>query len=323
MNKINRLAAIVMALQHGLETAHSLADKFEVSRRTILRDIQSLSEMNVPIIAISGPGGGFRLMEGYVLPPLQLDPVEAATLIFALEGISHYADTPFQEKRWTVMDKIKGIIPDDVMARIDPMLKQLNHCIPERNYILLHLEPLLACIPEHGWLRILYRSAARQRWIQIRPIRIYASAGFWYCDAYSEEHGEQRVFRVDRILEAESIDSSKTEQLTIDAERELSQPRPLAKPAVRIRARLSYSAMVEAEQDRHIGEKLTEIAPDLWELSFLCPADQWDWAVRFFYRLGREAEVIEPEELRSEIRQHAQDVYRLYVSANPNSCTTT
>ncbi|MNP65445.1 hypothetical protein D3C76_1610350 [compost metagenome] len=81
--------------------------------------------------------------------------------------------------------------------------------------------------------------------------------------------------------------------------------------------------MVEVEQDRHIGEKLTEIAPDLWELSFLCPADQWDWAVRFFYRLGREAEVIEPEELRSEIRQHAQDVYRLYVSANPNSCTTT
>ncbi|CAM4497426.1 HTH domain-containing protein [Paenibacillus xylanexedens] len=55
MNRTNRLAAIVMALQHGHETAHSLGEKFEVSRRTILRDIQSLSEMNVPIIAISGP----------------------------------------------------------------------------------------------------------------------------------------------------------------------------------------------------------------------------------------------------------------------------
>ncbi|MGF9695495.1 MULTISPECIES: helix-turn-helix transcriptional regulator [Paenibacillus] len=323
MNKINRLAAIVMALQHGLETAHSLADKFEVSRRTILRDIQSLSEMNVPIIAISGPGGGFRLMEGYVLPPLQLDPVEAATLIFALEGISHYADTPFQEKRWTVMDKIKGIIPDDVMARIDPMLQQLNHCIPERNYILHHLEPLLTCIPEHGWLRILYRSAARQRWIQICPIRIYASAGFWYCEAYSEEHGEQRLFRVDRILEAETIDSSQTEQLKIEAERVLSQTSPSVQSSVRIKARLSYCAMVEAEQDRHIGEKLTEVAPDVWELSFLCPADQWEWAVRFFYRLGREAEVIEPEELRSEIRQHAEDVSQMYTNTTPKPCTTT
>ncbi|WKL01143.1 HTH domain-containing protein [Paenibacillus amylolyticus] len=116
MNRTNRLAAIVMALQHGHETAHSLGEKFEVSRRTILRDIQSLSEMNVPIIAISGPGGGFRLMEGYVLPPLQLDPVEAATLIFALEGLSRYADTPFHEKRWTLMNKVKAIIPDDIMS---------------------------------------------------------------------------------------------------------------------------------------------------------------------------------------------------------------
>ncbi|HBU81308.1 MAG TPA: YafY family transcriptional regulator [Paenibacillus sp.] len=322
MNRTNRLAAIVMALQNGHETAHSLAEKFEVSRRTILRDIQSLSEMNVPIIAISGPGGGFRLMEGYVLPPLQLDPVEAATLIFALEGLSHYADTPFQEKRWTLMDKIKSIIPDDVKARMDPMLKQLKHDVPERNYILHHLEPLLACIPEQGWLRMLYRSASRQRWLTVCPIRIYASAGFWYCEAYSEEHGEQRLFRADRILDVRPVELIESQKLAEEAERQRSKTKSPERSPTRVTARLSYSGMIEAEQDKHIGEQMTEIAPDVWELSFLCPPGEWAWAVRFFYRLGREAEVLEPENLRSEIRQHAEEVSQMYLASNHNRCST-
>lgn len=322
MNKINRLAAIVMALQQGHETAHSLAEKFEVSRRTILRDIQSLSEMNVPIIAISGPGGGFRLMDGYVLPPLQLDPDEAATLIFALEGLSHYADTPFQEKRWTLIDKIKSIIPDEVMNRIHPMLKQLQHHVPQRQYSLQHLEPLLACIPEQGWLSILYRSASRQRWLQIHPKRLYASAGFWYCDAYSEEHGEVRLFRVDRIVEARSIEKSKWPQLNESVREHLALARPPEGLAIPIRAHLSYRAMIEAEQDEHIGERMTEIAPDLWELAFHCPPSEWDWAVRFFYRLGREAEVLEPEKLREEIKRQADEVCCMYQSSSRSGCTS-
>lgn len=315
MNRTNRLAAIVMALQHGHETAHSLGEKFEVSRRTILRDIQSLSEMNVPIIAISGPGGGFRLMEGYVLPPLQLDPVEAATLIFALEGLSRYADTPFHEKRWTLMNKVKAIIPDDIMSRIDPMLKQLHHHIPDRNYILPHLDALLACIPEHGWLSVLYRSATRQRWLHICPSRVYASSGFWYCEAYSIEHGEQRLFRVDRIIEVKAIEPQDALVFHEQAEQQQGQPIPPEQPPTLVKARLSYRGMIEAEQDEHIGEKMIEIAPDLWELSFLCPPGEWDWAVRFFYRLGREAEVIEPLQLRSEIRQHAEEVSRRYLAS--------
>ncbi|WP_336761178.1 helix-turn-helix transcriptional regulator [Paenibacillus sp. USHLN196] len=316
MNRTNRLAAIVMALQQGHETAHSLGVKFEVSRRTILRDIQSLSEMNVPIIAISGPGGGFRLMEGYVLPPLQLDPVEAATLIFALEGLSCYADTPFHEKRWTLMNKVKAIIPDDIMARMDPMLKQLNHHIPDRNYILHHLDPLLACIPEQGWLSVLYRSASRERWLHICPTRVYASSGFWYCEAYSVEHGEPRLFRVDRIIDVKAIEPQEAQELNEQAQQQRSRPQSPEQPPTLVKAQLSYRGMIEAEQDEHIGEKMTETAPDLWELSFLCPPGEWDWAVRFFYRLGREAEVIEPLKLRNEIRLHAEEVSQKYLASN-------
>lgn len=57
MRKLDRLMAIVMALQHRPETAQSLADKLEVSKRTIIRDMQALSEMGVPIYSLPGPQG--------------------------------------------------------------------------------------------------------------------------------------------------------------------------------------------------------------------------------------------------------------------------
>ncbi|RJG23573.1 YafY family protein [Paenibacillus thiaminolyticus] len=92
MKRSDRLAAIVMALQTGTETAQSLADKFEVSKRTILRDMQALSEMGVPFYALSGPVGGYRLMDGYKLPPLQFSSLEAMTVLCALQGMTQLVD---------------------------------------------------------------------------------------------------------------------------------------------------------------------------------------------------------------------------------------
>src|SRR5690349_16870199 len=106
LKRTDRLMAILIALQQRPETAQSLADKFEVSKRTVLRDMQSLSEMGIPLYSITGPKGGFRLMEGFQLPPLQLDSQEALTVLFALRAVARIADAPFKQARWTVMDKI-------------------------------------------------------------------------------------------------------------------------------------------------------------------------------------------------------------------------
>ncbi|HZQ06452.1 MAG TPA: HTH domain-containing protein, partial [Anaerolineae bacterium] len=70
MNRTDRLFAIILELQvHGQRRAQDLAQTFEVNKRTIYRDVQALSEMGVPVIAV--PGQGYALMEGYFLPPLR------------------------------------------------------------------------------------------------------------------------------------------------------------------------------------------------------------------------------------------------------------
>ena len=86
MNRTERLTAIVMLLQNEQLTSKELAQRFEVSKRTILRDVQALSEMGVPIVAEWGPGGGYSLLPEYSLSPLQLTFREALLL---LSGRSH------------------------------------------------------------------------------------------------------------------------------------------------------------------------------------------------------------------------------------------
>lgn len=299
MKRMDRLTAILIALQQKPETAQRLADKFEVTKRTILRDMQALAEMGIPLYAVSGPSGGYRLMEGFRLPPLQLDAAEALTVLFALRSLTRMSDTPFNQARWTVWDKLTSILPEQTLKQIEPTLEYLEVEVPKRNVKTPQLAALLAHTAEARPIRVLYRSENHRRWLRLRPGRIYAAHGYWYCEAYSAEHGEPRTFRVDRFEQIEVMgeaDSGFGEPLGQEA-----KPGKSDAPGRRIVAQLTYRGALLAEQDPHIGDCVKQVSDEVWELEFVCPASEWEWAVRFFYALSMDAEVREPESLRREI----------------------
>lgn len=94
MSRTDRLTGIIVALQGGRHTAAQLAQRFEVSRRTILRDIDALGGIGVPIVAIPGVGGGYSLADGFWLPPLHFSGSETAVLILALRSLGDSAASP-------------------------------------------------------------------------------------------------------------------------------------------------------------------------------------------------------------------------------------
>lgn len=306
---MDRLMAIIIALQQRPETAKSLAEKFEVSRRTILRDMQSLSEMGIPLYAAAGPSGGFRLMDGFVLPPVQFNALEALTLLFALQGMTRYSDTPFNRERWTVMDKIKNIIPKETLTQIETLLETLEMDVPKRNYKVPQLSALLDYASQSRGLAVYYRSQNHQRWLNILPQRIYSAHGFWYCEAYSQTHGEVRTFRVDRLDEIRELSLEEGDALASAMQAELAVPQD---SDVRIRAKLTYKGLLQVERDEHIGELVRAIGDDEWEVDFQCPAAEREWAVRFFYAIGPDAVVLEPDSIREEIYKLADQVRQQY-----------
>lgn len=310
MKKIDRMLAVILALQQRPETAQSLADKLEVSRRTVLRDMQALSEMGVPLYAESGPGGGYRLMDGYTVPPLQLDAEETMTVLLALEGMAKYADGPFHRARWTVMDKIKAVLPEGTLSEVSPLLSHVELEVPDRRYKTSFLTAVMHSAAEGEWLRIYYRSQNRSRYLEIKPLRIYAAHGFWYCEAYSVQHREERTFRIDRMDEVQRIcepaEAAEADNSGMKADTgELTE-------VVRIRVKLTYRGALLVEQDVHMGHHVKQIGDDLWEADFLCPRTEWSWAVSLFYGLGMDAEVLEPQRLRADILERARQVAERY-----------
>jgi predicted DNA-binding transcriptional regulator YafY len=119
MNRTDRLTGIILALQHRQQTAAQLSERFEVSRRTILRDIDALSQIGVPVIAISGSGGGYSLAESHWLKPVQLTSAEATALLLAAQAMSTHQSAPFATATLSAVDKLRTAVRPSVLSDAD------------------------------------------------------------------------------------------------------------------------------------------------------------------------------------------------------------
>ena len=89
MNRLDRALGILLLLSQGRTwSAQRLAERFEVSVRTVYRDVEALQALGVPVVATRGAGGGFHLLEGFVLPPVNLTRQEAVSLV--LGSLLHF-----------------------------------------------------------------------------------------------------------------------------------------------------------------------------------------------------------------------------------------
>src|SRR5918996_482286 len=95
MNRVDRLTAIILLLQDRPRTCGEIAAHFEVSRRTILRDVQALCEMGVPVISQDGLHGGYSLPPEFHVRPLPLNTKEAILLLLALGALEELSASPF------------------------------------------------------------------------------------------------------------------------------------------------------------------------------------------------------------------------------------
>src|SRR5918999_3896518 len=136
MNRTDRLTGIILALRGGRRTAAELAARFEVSRRTILRDVAALGEIGVPVVTAPGAGGGLELAEGYWLPPLHLTAGEATLLLLALGALGAADGSPFGAERRSVEEKLRAALRPDVVREAEQALETLT------------IAPAEAAIPE-------------------------------------------------------------------------------------------------------------------------------------------------------------------------------
>ena len=200
MNRTDRLLGILLELQaRGELRAEDLARTFEVSVRTVYRDMEALCETGVPVVAT--PGKGYRLMEGYFLPPLSFTPAEAALLLLGGEFIRDRVDPELRRAADDALLKLAGVLPAErraeVARRRDELLFVESRAATEDP----RLGRIRRAIAERRVLRLLYHALRRPEaeWREVEPVRLIYLADVWHVAAYSRERAASRLFRLDRI----------------------------------------------------------------------------------------------------------------------------
>lgn len=201
--RFDRILAIYMYLQaKALVTAQELAEKYEVSQRTIYRDIQSLIAAGTPIYGEAGRG--YSLVHGYKMPPVQFTKQEALSFVAAEKLINKYTDKQLSDSFNTALHKIKAILrsteKQDVESADDKLMVRgpdqfFNKDVQDGLSILIDSMVSKNCVQIH-YLKPSAKEAEPRR---IEPIGVFVENHHWYVMAYCHLRGGVRQFRLDRI----------------------------------------------------------------------------------------------------------------------------
>jgi predicted DNA-binding transcriptional regulator YafY len=200
MSKAKRLNEMIMMVNRKRRfTVAELAQEFQVSKRTVLRDLQELSEMGVPLYSEVGPHGGYQVLKERILPPIAFSEDEAAAIFFALHALRQYISVPFDAEYESIKKKFYLNLSGSIRDTIDHMKDRVDFLTAAQQEVIPHLKELLEAAIHQDVITIHYESKTRKSERNIQPIGIYAKEGHWYCPSYCFESQDYRVFRCDRI----------------------------------------------------------------------------------------------------------------------------
>ena len=317
MKKMERMLAIILELQSREWTrAEDLAAHFEVSQRTIYRDVQALSEAAVPIISVTGQG--YSLMAGYFLPPLNFNSDEALMLILGSDFMAKNFDAQYRQAAETASHKIEAAMPTRLKNEVAYLRQNISfHTPPTQTPAQNDLEPLKQlrrAIIGRRQVKLSYSKrfgtdeshTAEQTTRTIDPYSLARLSIDWYLLAYCHLRQEFRVFRLARIdqltilptsfnrspaFQPDWINPSNSQNIIVKA---------IFKPEIIRWVKETHTYYPIDTQETEAGLLVTLFVRDEREIL------QW------FLGWGNNVRVLEPETLCQRLIDEAQNIIDLY-----------
>lgn len=209
MSRTERLFALTEYLRGRRTgvTAETLAERFDVTVRTIYRDLDTLRAAALPIGAERGRGGGYALDRSYSLPPVNFSAREAALLVALGRFAIEMRLMPFAETLETALDKVRAALSTSAQRELLTRLRELSfHGVPG-----LPIKKSVRAALERAWfeqrpLRIVYVDGNfSEKSRTIRVLGVLMDRHETRLDALDLERDERRHFRLDRIVQAEVL----------------------------------------------------------------------------------------------------------------------
>ncbi|GAA3640218.1 helix-turn-helix transcriptional regulator [Flavivirga jejuensis] len=201
MNRLTRITAILIQLQSKkVVTAKEIADRFEISLRTVYRDIKTLQEAGVPIGSENGIG--YFIVDGYSLPPIMITEEEANALIISEKLISNQGDASLIKDFNSILIKIKSVLRDFEKENVAKLENRIVPSYKKEIFESNWLSIIQKAITNTKILEVTYHSIYKneQTLRDIEPLGIYYTDKAWIMVAHCRLRNEIREFRLDRIL---------------------------------------------------------------------------------------------------------------------------
>lgn len=316
--RAERLISLLMVLQRGREmTAGELAQRLEVSVRTIFRDIDALSAMGVPVYTEPGRGGGIRLMEGYSsdLTGLSSGEAEALALIASPAGIAKGLAAPTR----SALDKLAAAVPSMHQLRAQHARGRLLFDTKpwfRSTDVLPFLDELRAYTWKNEKVEIAYqRSDGEFREYSVEPYALVVKVDVWYLIGKVKD--EFRVFRLSRLQSVRATNATFQRDAKFDLQKywaewcEKFEKNPPSHFAVQIELSARGRKRLLDEYYGWFATALREL-PEQYKgrkpvtLDF----DKQSLAMRVMFDLGEEVRVLSPAALRRALHEQAVQVAR-------------
>ncbi|MEU9477953.1 WYL domain-containing protein [Streptomyces sp. NPDC048191] len=324
------LSALLLLQTRGRMTARQLADELEVSVRTVYRDMESLAAAGVPLYGDAGHDGGYRLLDGFRtrLTGLTRDEAEALALA-GLPGPA--ADLGLGTVLATAQLKLTAALPEELRDRTGE-IGQRFHLDTSGWYTEADPTPHLAAVTDAVWrqrrIRVRYRrwKAPQESTRTLDPYGLVLKSGRWYLVAARQ--GRVRTYRVSQILRAEVLADPFERPGGFDLTAhwrsylaDFDARRLNATAVVRLTPRLlaELPDLMEPAVARAAQDSAGPPGPD-GRVEAVIPIESPDHAAGLLLRLGAEAEVVAPPELRSLITRTITalaDIYREPATEGP------
>ncbi len=304
MNRFDRITAILIQLQsRRIVKAQDLADRFEISLRTVYRDMNTLAEAGVPIMGEAGVG--YSIMDGYRLPPIMFTKEEARTFITAEKLMEKFTDESTMTHHQSAMYKIKAVLKSSDKN----MMESLENLIQvRRNNITFNaasnntLDNLIKSISEKKVAKICYAAMGVTEPSDrlIEPVGIYHETNYWYTVAFCHLRNAYRNFRSDRISNIEITEQSfqyKHAPLD-DFLHHFSEQKNLHLIVIQVDKIILRFVGTQKYYFGFVSEKMTE---QYLEMTFL--TESLEGFARWYLMLAPNAKVIEPVALKEKIQE--------------------
>ncbi|MFH8484606.1 helix-turn-helix transcriptional regulator [Streptomyces longisporoflavus] len=209
-----RVLTLLELLQSGgTRTASELAERLDVDERTVRHYVSHLVDLDVPVEAVRGRYGGYRLSPGFRMPPLMLSDDEAlAVLLGLVAGRRAGLTTATGTASETATAKIRRVLPERLRLKLDAVLLSLAFTAPSGDTVTPESEVLLPvadAVNHHRPISIRYTSTTGARSERtLHPHGLVAHSGRWYVTGADLSTGQDRTFRLDRITGVRTLPGS-------------------------------------------------------------------------------------------------------------------